>query len=95
MDIVRKNYSEIPSPGAPHFHSVRAGNMLFLSGATARDTESEFGDMAAQTEIIIKRMQHILESEGGSLQNIVKITSYVTDISKEGGYVRVLRTRSG
>ena len=85
MDIVRKNYSEIPSPGAPHFHSVRAGNMLFLSGATARDTESEFGDMAAQTEIIIKRMQHILESEGGSLQNIVKITSYVTDISKEGG----------
>ena len=30
-------------------------------------------------------MQHILESERGSLQNIVKITSYVTDISKEGG----------
>ena len=85
MEIVRKNYPAIPSPGAPHFHSVRAGNMLFLSGATARDTEAEFEDMAAQTEVILKRMQHILEAEGGSLQNIVKITNYVTDISKEGG----------
>ena len=85
MDIVRKNYPELPAPGAPHFQSVRVGNMLFLSGATARDTEAEHGDMAAQTDVILKRIQLIVEAEGGTLNNVVKITSYVTEISHEAG----------
>lgn len=85
MDITRKNYAEIPAPGAPHYHSVRAGNMLFLSGATARDTEAEYGDMAEQTEVILKRMKHIVEAEGGTMSNIVKITSFVTEIDSAAG----------
>ncbi|MFQ6029908.1 MAG: RidA family protein [Dehalococcoidia bacterium] len=85
MAITRKNYPELPAPGAPHYQSLRVGNMLFLSGATARDTEAEYGDMAAQTEVILKRMQLILEAEGGTLANVVKITSFVTEITKEAG----------
>ena len=85
MEILRRNYPDLPAPGAPHFQSVRVGDFLYLSGATARDTAAEYGDMAAQTEVILQRMQHILESEGGTLQNVVKITSFVTDISKEAG----------
>ena len=85
MDIVRRNYPELPAQSAPHYQSVRVGNLLFLSGATARDTEAEHGDMAAQTDVILKRMQHIVEAEGGSLDNVVKITSFVTDISNEAG----------
>jgi len=85
MDVIMKNYPELPAPGAPHFQSVRVGNMLFLSGATARDTEAEYGDMAAQTDVILKRIKLILEAEGGTLDNIVKITSFVTEISHEAG----------
>ena len=85
MDVIRKNYTELPAPGAPHYQSVRVGNMLFLSGATARDTEAEYGDMAAQTDVILKRIKFILEAEGGTLDNIVKITSFVTEISREAG----------
>ncbi len=47
MEIVRRNYAELPAQSAPHYQSVRVGNLLFLSGATARDTEAEHGDMAA------------------------------------------------
>ena len=82
MDIVRKNYPEIPVTG-PHYHSVRAGNMLFLSGATAKTTEAEFGDIGEQTEVILKRIQHIVEAEGGTLENVVKITNFVTEITRE------------
>lgn len=85
MEVVRRNYPELPAQGAPHYQSVRVGNLLFLSGATARDTEAEHGDMAAQTDVILRRMQHIVQAEGGSLDNVVKITSFVTDISKEAG----------
>ena len=85
MDIVRRNYADLPAPGAPHYQSVRVGDLLFLSGATARNTEAEYGDMAAQTDVILKRIQLILEAEGGTLENVVKITSFVTEITSEAG----------
>ena len=36
--------------------------------------------MAAHTNVILKMMKLILEAESGSLDNIVKITSFVTEI---------------
>ena len=36
--------------------------------------------MAAHTDVILKMMKLILEAEGGTLDNIVKITSFVTEI---------------
>ena len=83
MDIERKNYEGIPKTGSPHFHAVRAGDLLFLAGATAKMTPAENGSMGDQTRVILDRMKKIVESEGGSLSDIVKITSYVTDLSQE------------
>ena len=83
MDIERRNYEGIPKTGSPHFHAVRAGDLLFLAGATAKMTSAENGSMGDQTRVILDRMKKIVESEGGSLSDIVKITSYVTDLSQE------------
>jgi len=94
MDIVRKNYPELPAQNAPHYHSVRVGNMLFLSGATARETDGEYGDMAAQADVILKRMKLILEAESSTMDNIVKITSFVTEIdSPAEAAIHDVRTR--
>ncbi|SVE06735.1 uncharacterized protein METZ01_LOCUS459589, partial [marine metagenome] len=82
MTIERKNYPGIPVTGSPHFHSVRTGNFLFLAGATAKMTSAENGTMADQTKVILERMRYILECEGGSLRDVVKMTSYVTDLSE-------------
>ncbi len=80
MDIIRRDYPDLPQPAGAFHHSVRCGNLLFIAGSTARGTEAETGDIAAQTETIIQRFQHILEANGASLSNIVKITSFVTDL---------------
>ena len=64
-----------------HPQAVRVGNLLFLSGALARDTDAEFGDIEQQTDAIFHRIKHIVEQEGGSLENVVKITNFVTDNS--------------
>ena len=82
MTIERKNYPGIPVTGSPHFHSVRTGNFLFLAGATAKMTSAENGTMADQTRVILERIKYILECEGGSLCDVVKITSYVTELSE-------------
>ena len=67
------------------FNCVKSQMKYIPLSATARGTEAEFGDIAEQTDVILKRIQHILEAEGGSLDNVVKITSFVTEISSEAG----------
>ena len=91
MDIVRRDYPELPQPAGPFHHSVRSGNLLFIAGSTARGTDAEAGDIAAQTEAIIKKFQHILEANGASLSNIVKVTSFVTDLREAPASAEVRR----
>ena len=80
MEIERKDYPGLPQPAGAFHHSVRFGNLLFIAGATARGTDAETGDIAAQTEAILQKFQTILEANGGSLANVVKVTSFVTDL---------------
>jgi len=80
MEIIRRDYPDMPQPAGAFHHSVRFGNMLFIAGSTARGTAAETGDIAAQTEVILQKFQTILEANGGSMSSIVKITSFVTDL---------------
>ena len=80
MEIERRDYPGLPQPGGAFHHSVRVGNLLFIAGSTARGTPAETGDIAAQTVVILQKFQTILEANGASLSNVVKVTSFVTDL---------------
>jgi 2-iminobutanoate/2-iminopropanoate deaminase len=93
MDVERKDYPKLSPPSGAFHHSVRSGNLLFIAGSTARGTAAETGDIAAQTEAILDKFQHILEENGASLSNIVRVTSFVTDLREAAaaGEVRLKR----
>jgi len=93
MDFERRNYSKLPQPSGAFHHSVRSGNMLFIAGSTAGGTSAATGDIAAQTEAILDKFEHILEENGGSLANVVRVTSFVTDLREApaAGEVRMKR----
>jgi 2-iminobutanoate/2-iminopropanoate deaminase len=80
VEIIRKDYPELPQPAGAFHHSVRWGNMLFIAGSTARGTPAETADIGAQTEAILDKFKLILEANGASLSNVVKVTSFVTDL---------------
>ena len=80
MDITRRNFPEIGQPGGPFCHAVRAGNMLYISGATAGGSEAAHGTAAQQAEAILKKLSHILQAEGATLANVVKVTVFLTDM---------------
>lgn len=69
-----------------YHHYIRVDNpksLIFLSGQLARDSEGKLvapGDMAEQTRQCIRNMQTVLEAAGGSLEDIVSIVVYTTDI---------------
>ena len=69
-----------------YHHFVRVdnpGSLIFLSGQLSRDESGNLvgpGDMAEQTRQAIRNMQTVLEGAGGTLQDIVSIVVYTTDM---------------
>jgi reactive intermediate/imine deaminase len=66
--------------------AVRRGPFLFISGVIARDPETGEvagkGDIVAQADFIFRRIGQILESAGGSFDDVVKTTDYVTTLER-------------
>ncbi|MDH3688881.1 MAG: RidA family protein [Gammaproteobacteria bacterium] len=61
---------------------VRAGNMIFLRGQVGSDFEGTIvgvGDPAAQADQAMKNVKQLLEEAGSKLDDICKITIYLTD----------------
>jgi 2-iminobutanoate/2-iminopropanoate deaminase len=57
--------------------------IVFVSGQVARDAEANsvgIGDIAAQTEQVMKNLQVALRAEGAELCDLVKVTVYTTDL---------------
>jgi 2-iminobutanoate/2-iminopropanoate deaminase len=89
MDITRRNFPEIGQPGGPFCHVVRAGNWLFISGATAGATDAAHGTATQQAEAVLQKLSHILEAEGASLANVVKVTVFLTDMGDRDEIAKV------
>ena len=59
--------------------------MVILSGQVAFDDKGNLvgpGDYEKQTEQIFTNIKHIIESAGGTLDNLVKIGVYMRDVSQ-------------
>lgn len=62
--------------------AVRAGNRIYLRGQTGFDLEGRFhgiGDAAAQAEQAMSCTKTLLEEAGARLEDICKVTIYITD----------------
>lgn len=81
MKIDHKLYPELGSTIGAFCHASRAGDFLFISGMTARGTDAEYGDMEAQTDAVLKKIEIVLEAEGASFKDIARVTVYVTDLT--------------
>jgi 2-iminobutanoate/2-iminopropanoate deaminase len=62
---------------------VEGNQFLFISGTTARDGQGNIvgkGDPIAQTRQVLENIKKILDAAGGTFENIVKVTVFVTDM---------------
>ena len=63
-------------------HAVKYGELLFLSGQIPIDSEGEIiglDDVTQQTTRVYEIIESILEELGGTLDNIVKLTTFYTN----------------
>ena len=68
-------------PPVGYSHAAKAGNTLYIAGQVAKDTEGNLvgkGDFEAQVRQVYTNLQNILHEAGGSMQHIVKTTTFLT-----------------
>ena len=69
-----------------YFQAVKvtdARTLLFIAGQVAYDDEgrpAHAGDFTAQAESVFRSVKAQVEAGGGTLDSIVKLTTYLTDI---------------
>jgi len=73
--------------------SIRYGNMVFVSG-TGADAESVF-EIKADTEFVLKKMEKRLLAAGSSMEKVLKVTVFLSDMADFEGMNEVYRGRFG
>lgn len=80
--------------------ALRAGNLLFTAGQVALTAKGNMttgeglvgkGDALAQARQSFKNIKTLVEKAGGAMEDIVKLTIYITDI-RDADRVRKART---
>ncbi len=75
-----------------------AGQTVYVSGQVSMDAEGNVvgeGDVRAQTEKVLENVATVLEAAGGSLDDVVKVTVFITDMAHYDGIHEVRRRYFG
>jgi 2-aminomuconate deaminase len=94
-------------PRGKYPHVKRAGDLLFVSGTSARRADDtiagadvdEFGtvhlDIREQTKAVIENVRDILLSVDAQLEDVVEVTTYLVNMNDFVGYNEVYGTFFG
>ncbi|HMA00846.1 MAG: RidA family protein [Gemmatimonas sp.] len=77
----------VPPPGdghRPFSELVRVGRMLYLSGQLGTDSTGKLaaGGIQAETRQALENIKHVLETNGSSMDDVVKCTAMLADIKE-------------
>lgn len=96
MKIERVNPDDVFDPPT-YTQALRvtgATTIIFLSGQIAYDDDGGVlheGDFAGQTREVYRSIRSLVEEAGGTMESIVKLTTYLTDM---GNYPELVKVRS-
>jgi 2-iminobutanoate/2-iminopropanoate deaminase len=74
-----------PKAAGPYSHAVKAGGVVYLSGQTPLDPETNTlveGDIGDQARRVLDNLSIVAAAAGAKLQDAVRVAIYVTDISR-------------
>jgi 2-iminobutanoate/2-iminopropanoate deaminase len=81
MKLQRRNFESLGTPLGPYVHAVAHNHTLYTSGLTAFGTQAQQGDICQQAHAIFNQLEIIAKQQGTSLQLLIKVTIFVTDVT--------------
>jgi 2-iminobutanoate/2-iminopropanoate deaminase len=82
MSIQRINYDVLGEVLGPYTHSVIHHDTLYTSGLTAFGSSAQTEGIAAQTRAVFAQLIHICEAHNVTLENLIKVTLFVSDFTE-------------
>jgi len=86
MTKKRIETNRAPAAIGPYCQAVVAGDWVYCSGQLALDPDEAQmvggGDIATETEQVLKNLDAVLEKAGASRGDVVKATVYLTDMDE-------------
>ncbi len=82
-EVISDELAYPPDFGSPTALAIRAGDNIYVSGMMPWDKERKLvggNDVKEQTRQVLRNMEATLKGAGASLQNVVKISFFITDI---------------
>lgn len=76
-----------PAAIGPYSQAIAVGNMVYTAGQIPLDPktlEVVEGGVKAQTEMVLENLKAVLEEAGSSLENVVKTTVFLSEMSNFG-----------
>ncbi|HSH27448.1 MAG TPA: RidA family protein [Wenzhouxiangella sp.] len=76
-----------PAAIGPYSQAIRAGDTVYVSGQIPLDPESGEvieGDFTALTNRVFDNLAAVIEAAGGTMDDIVKLNIFLTDLSHFG-----------
>ncbi|MDH3289927.1 MAG: RidA family protein [Gemmatimonadota bacterium] len=83
MEIVHTDRA--PAAIGPYSQAVVSGTLVFTAGQIALDPatmEIVKGDVAAQTDRVLRNLAAVLQASGSGLTKVVKTTVYLADMAE-------------
>lgn len=76
------NSNQAPNAVGPYSQGIRTNSLVFLSGQIGinKETGQLVEGIEAQTRQVFKNISYILESDGLTLENVVKVVVLLADI---------------
>lgn len=72
-----------PKAIGPYEQAIKCNGLLFTSGQIALDPATGTlieGDVSSQTRQVLNNLKAVLEAGGSSLDDVIKVTVYLTDL---------------
>ena len=72
--------------------AVKVGNLVFVAGTTAANENGEVvgkDDVYQQAIFIYKKIEKALQEAGASMQNVVRIRTFITDMKRSSEALKV------
>ena len=81
------------NPNLPFYPAVRAGDFIFVSGQVSKDADGNMltGSIEVETAGTIEAIQRLIAEEGATLEDVVRVTTYLEDPRDFGRYNAVFK----
>ena len=83
-----------PLPSGPYSQGLRVGPRIYVAGQRPADPKTNIvpEDFTEQAKQVLENVRHVVEAGGATMNDIVSVSVYLTDIANFAAFNEVYKT---